>query len=368
VSGETAFTRIVLGEERAVKSARQFGPLPHVRYRPELTSCPHCGADLGYSHPVWAKPIQFLDGIAHVTNLGFRCRNQACAFGRTVYRSAAAEARQVKGSGYGLDVVVRIGHLRFGEHRTREEIWRHLQAGGVRMSERHVQNVLEVYLALLRASERDLTGRLTTVAAEHGGIILALDGLQPEKGNEQFWLVREVLSGTVLAADNLREAGAPALCTLLRPVTEVGVPVLGVISDAQESIRLAVAESFPGVPHQLCQFHVLRDAARPLWEADRHLLVEAKKGLGKVREVERRLQGQDRREARDEVVEDAVLALRQVTREHGIAPLDFAGLTAMEALRDIGRTLDQCLAKRGTRDWPVCEPLSLGPRSRRLDG
>lgn len=360
--------RIVLGEERAVKPARQLGPLPHVRYRPEVTTCPHCGADLVYSHPVWAKAIQFLTGIEHVTNLGFRCGNPACAFGRTVYRSAAAEARQVKGSGYGLDVVVRIGHVRFTEHRTRGEIWHQLQAAGVRISERHVQNLLEVYLALLRASEHNLTARLTTVAAEHGGIILALDGLQPEKGNEQFWLVREVLSGTVLAADNLREASAPALCTLLRPVIELGVPVLGVISDAQESIRLAVAESFPGVPHQLCQFHVLRDAARPLWEADRHLLVEAKKGLGKVREVERRLQRQERRESRDEVVEDAVLALRQITREHGTAPLDFAGLRAMEALEEISQTLNQCLAKRGTRDWPACENSSLGPWSTRRDG
>lgn len=351
-----------------MKPARGFGPLPHVRYRPEMTACPHCSSDLAYSHPVWAKPIQFLDGIEHVTNLGFRCRNQACAFGRTVYRSARAEARQVKGSGYGLDVVVRIGHLRFGEHRTREEIWRHLQAGSVQMSERHVQNLLEVYLALLRASEQDLAARLATVAAEHGGIILALDGLQPEKGNEQFWLVREVLSGTVLAAEHLREAGAPALCALLRPITEIEVPVLGVVSDAQESIRLAVAESFPGVPHQLCQFHVLRDAALPLWEADRHLLVEAKKGLGKVREVERRLQRQEHREARDEVVGDAVLALRQVTREHGTAPVDFAGLRAMEALGDIGQTLDQCLAKRGTHDWPACGSLSLGPRSTLLDG
>jgi hypothetical protein len=206
------------------------------------------------------------------------------------------------------------------------------------------------------------------VAAVHGGIILALDGLQPEKGNEQFWLVREVLSGTVLAAENLREASAPTLGSLLRPVMEIEVPVLGVISDAQESIRLAVAESFPGVPHQLCQFHVLRDAVTPRWEADRHLLVEAKKGLGKVREVERRLQRQDGHGAVDEEVGDAVLALRQVTREHGTAPLDFAGLRAMEALDDLGQTLDQCLAKRGTRDWPAYGSSSLGLRSTRPDG
>jgi hypothetical protein len=92
-----------------MKTARQFGVLPHVRYRPELTHCPQCGAALRWSHPVWAKPIQFLSGPEHVTNLGFRCGNPTCTFGHTVYRSARAEALQVRGHGYGLDVVVHVG-------------------------------------------------------------------------------------------------------------------------------------------------------------------------------------------------------------------------------------------------------------------
>jgi len=60
-------------QEEAMKHPRAFGPLPHLRYRPELTTCSHCQSPLTFSHPVWAKPIQFLDEIAHLTNLGFRC-------------------------------------------------------------------------------------------------------------------------------------------------------------------------------------------------------------------------------------------------------------------------------------------------------
>jgi hypothetical protein len=352
-----------------MKPARAFGPLPHVRYRPELTTCIHCGETLAYSHPVWAKAVQSLTTIEHVTNLGFRCANPTCQQSRTVYRSAQAEARQVRGSSYGLDVVVRIGHLRFGGHRTRQEIWQHLRTETpVQISERHVQNLLEVYLALLRASQQDLRAQVTGLAAEHGGIILALDGLQPEKGNEQFWLVREVLSGAVLAASNLQQATAPALVDLMRPVVQTGVPVLGVVSDAQESIRLAVAETFPGVPHQLCQYHVLRDAVTPLWEADRHLLVDAKKGLNKVREVEQRVCRQGTFDAASAVVLDTVLALRQTVREHGTLPFDFGGLRAMEALGELGQTLDRCLAKKGTRDWPGCGRSLPGSKSSGADG
>lgn len=237
-----------------MKPPRQFGPLPHRRYRPELTHCPHCGARLALSHPVWSKALQSLERIERVTSVGFRCSSPSCAFGRAVYRSARAEARQVKGSGYGLDVVAHLGSLRFGQHRTREEIWRHLRdETPVRISERHVQNLLEVYLALLRASHQDLGARLPASVEEHGGLILSLDGLQPEQGNEQLWVVREVLSGQVLAAANLQQATGPMLASLLAPIRASRLPVLGVVSDAQESIRLAVASVFPDVPHQLCQ-------------------------------------------------------------------------------------------------------------------
>jgi hypothetical protein len=325
-----------------------------------VTHCLHCGTRLKYSHSVWAKPIQSLAGIEHVTNLGFRCPHPDCAFGRTVYRSAQAEARQVKGCGYGLDVVVRIGHLRFGQHRTREEIWRLLSRSQtpVQISERHVQNLIEVYLALLRASQTPLAERLAPTVQAHGGIILALDGLQPEQGNEQLWVVREVLSGEVLSATNLQQATAPVLEGLLHPLQASGVPVLGVISDAQESVRLAVAAVFPGVPHQLCQYHALREAAEPLWEADRHLLVEAKKELRGLREVETSARRTEPADAAAEVVLDSVLALRQVVRERGQLPFDFAGLRVMDALAATGQTLDRCLEKRGMFDWHGCAPSS----------
>jgi hypothetical protein len=340
-----------------MKTARQFGLLPHVRCRPEFATCPHCGGPLRYAHPVWAKAIQFLSGSQHVTNLGFRCANTGCAHARTVYRSACAEARQVRGHGYGLDVVVRIGHLRFREHRTRAEIWDRLrQEHGIVISERHVQHLLEGYLALLQASGQDLPTRLGPVAQAHGGLILSVDGLQPEQGNEQLWVVREVHSGAIVAATNLQQASAPVLVALLQPVQATGLRVLGLVSDAQESVRLAVAQVFPGVPHQLCQYHALREATEPLWEADRHLLVQVKKELRPLREVEERTrQRMAERQAAgesadpsDAVVLDSVLALRQVVRERGTQPLEFGALRALDQLAALGDTLDRCLAKRGS--------------------
>jgi MULE transposase domain len=64
-------------------------------------------------------------------------------------------------------------------------------------------------------------------------------------------------------------------------------PVHGIISDGQHSIRNAVATAFPGVPHQLCHFHYLREAAKPVYEADRHAKKELKKQVRGIRPIER---------------------------------------------------------------------------------
>src|SRR3954449_13631569 len=80
------------------------------------------------------------------------------------------------------------------------------------------------------------------------------------------------------------------LAGLLREVAAelaaIGVPVVGVVSDGQHSIRLAISKVWPDVPHQLCHFHYLREAALPIFEA--HAKKELKKMVRGVRPIERK--------------------------------------------------------------------------------
>jgi len=136
-------------------------------------------------------------------------------------------------------------------------------------------------------------------------VILAIDGLQPDVGHEVLWVLRDVLSGEVLLARSLLSSGQDDLAKLLREVKEAlraegstGVPIAGVVSDGQHSIRKAVAEVLGGVPHQLCQFHYLREAARPIYEADRHAKVQLKKKVRGIRPIERKVEGRRDDDAR----------------------------------------------------------------------
>src|SRR3989442_8805896 len=115
------------------------------------------------------------------------------------------------------------------------------------------------------------------VACQQGQVLLAVDGMQPDVGHEVLWVIRDCLSGEVLLAKSLLWARQQDLAELLAAVRDAaGVPVVGAVSDGQHSIRKAIAAALPGVPHQLCQFHYLREAARPIYEADRHAKKELK--------------------------------------------------------------------------------------------
>lgn len=92
-------------------------------------------------------------------------------------------------------------------------------------------------------------------------MILALDGLQPDVEHDVLWVLRNCLSGEVLLARSLLSGIGDDLAALLREtVAPLPVLVAGVIADGQHSIRDAVAAVLPDVPHQLCQFHYLREA------------------------------------------------------------------------------------------------------------
>ena len=57
------------------------------------------------------------------------------------------------------------------------------------------------------------------------------------------------------------------------------VKVLGTITDAEVCERKAVEALWPEVPHQVCQFHALRDASKSAFEADKQVKTAMRKRL-----------------------------------------------------------------------------------------
>lgn len=248
---------------------------------------------------------------------------------------------------FGLDVIALVGTLRHAEHRSLPEVHAELVRRGVPICARSVDNLLDRYDELLALSASD-TDRLRRVTAQAGRVILAIDGLQPDVGHEVLWVIRDVLSGEVLLARSLLSSCQDDLAQLLCEVKgALDVPIAGIVSDGQKSIRNAVAVALKGVPHQLCHFHYLREAALPVYEADRHAKVQLKKNVRGIRPIEREVEGRHDPEA--ETVRGYCAAVRSALTDDGRPPLEASGLKLAGRLTEVATSLDRVAGKRGSR-------------------
>ena len=258
---------------------------------PALTRiCPACGG------PLWAayktqRSVTTLEGTVRLRLQVRRCRDPLCHRRAVPLRPEQEGRFALPEQEFGLDVIALVGTLRHAQHRSVPEIHAALIRRGVPLCLRTVSNLLDRYDELLALSLAD-TERLRRVTAAAGRVILALDGLQPDVGHEVLWVLRDCLSGEVLLARSLLSSTQDDLARLITEVKDaLEVPIVGVVSDGQDSIRKAVRKALDGVPHQLCHFHYLREAAKPIFEADRHAKKELKKRVRGARPIERKVEG-----------------------------------------------------------------------------
>jgi hypothetical protein len=308
------------------------------------TTCPVCGGPTRRQYTN-RRRLVMLDGCVQFRLRIQICQTSTCPRYHQAYRPEAEGRYALPHHEFGLDVIAEIGHLRYREHRSVPEIHQALRARDLPISERSVTNLLDRYDELVALPLSDPT-RLKQITQAHGRVILALDGLQPEVGHEVLWVLRDCLSGEILLARSLLSATADDLAPLITAVKDaLDVPIVAVVSDGQSSVRNAVAQALPGVPHQLCHFHEMREAATPVFEADRHAKKELKKRVRGVRPIERAVEERDDPAA--DLVRGYAVAVRSALADDGQAPLDAPGLRLQERLTEIQASMQRMAEKGG---------------------
>lgn len=335
-----------------MKTRKQYENLPRYYYRPELRECLACGARLQRSHTAWRKTVTTLHGCGRVYNQAYRCsQKERCPQGERVYRSAYADGLSLPYYTYGLDVIVTIGQQRLREHRTIPEIHQQLRQreGGIAISEREVEYLFDAYLLLLACSHGARLERYRPAIEDNGGIVLAIDGAKPEKGQPGLFIFRDALTGCRLHATLLYSADAMSLTTALRQVEALGLPIQAVVSDDEAATVKAVATVFPDLPHGLCHLHFLKAAQEPIFLADNQLARQLKSPLRPVSEMERKLQHEPKLQAtltagQRVAVQGYLDAIRAVTFTKGQSPFRLTGVPMFEALAAITDFLSRAIA------------------------
>ena len=305
----------------------------------------------------------------------------------------------------GWDVFCWIGHRRFSRHMSIPYIQSELMdAYAIKLSDDAIGKYVQRYQTMLAARQQDpeILRRQYESVDE---IILSIDGLQPEKGHETLYVVREMTQKRVWFAEALISATAAEVQRLIAQAKEwaaaLGKTVGLWISDKQDAFVTGIATEFPGVPHRYCDNHFLRDVAKPILAADSHSKVQMRRKVRGLRKVEQTILAHQHQAAEasvitnnahamsissvdsPDVVLDYCAAVRGILNDDQGGPLDPPGLRMAEALGEVRDSIQRNVdekkggsqkpnsagsATASTEDWTMSESSKRrsAPTSRKL--
>ena len=265
---------------------RSFPQAPRIIVECELERCVHCGGSLLPRKP-WHvhKWVQTLQGPVFVAGKSKECTNADCSHCGLHYYATGVLTISLPYSTYGLDILAFIGWQHEHEHRQLVEIQRALNARQIEVNERTVGKLYRQFLALLGALSEKTQQRLAVAAATQGGVIWAIDALQPKGHGPLLYVLYEVLSGTPVAAAQLTHATTQTLCDWLQPYRALPFATLATLSDGEEAIIAALKTCWPAAPHQRCQAHFLSNVVEPVLDFDTQLRQWMRTDLGYLPKV-----------------------------------------------------------------------------------
>jgi|HubBroStandDraft_3_1064219.scaffolds.fasta_scaffold58398_1 hypothetical protein len=281
----------------------------------------------------------------------------------------------------GWDVFCWMGHRRFARHWSvpllRAELLDRYQ---IVLSDDAIEDYLHRYQCMLAARQQDpVLLKKEYQKARH--VMLSIDGLQPEKGHETLYVVRELRQQRVWFAEALLSSATEEIRPLIVKAREWAIrlkrPVRLWMSDKQDAFVTTIAQEFPGKPHRYCGNHFLRDLAKPMLELDSQAKVHMRSKIRGLRAIERavlKLRAAERvaqaheqerlptmlvSEANGlEVVLDYCTAVRGILNDSQGGPLRPPGVRMSQALGEVEHSLQRNLRlkKGGTRnrclnDW-----------------
>jgi hypothetical protein len=306
-------------------------------------------------------PVQLLCKLCH-------CSNPDCPGHQTTVSPETETALVMPYWVLAWDVFSWLGHRRFARHWSVPQIRDELRDRfAIPLSVDAIERYVGRYQRMLAARQQDPV-EVARAYRRAKGLVLSIDGLQPEKGHETLYVVREIGQKRVWFAEALLSSSAAEVQRVLARarawVERLGLPVRCWISDKQDAFVTGIAAEFPGVPHRYCSNHFLRDLAKPLLEADSHTKVHMRKKVRDLRVIEREVLSEAAPgqaapgeaapgeaapgEAAPDVVLEYCAAVRGILSDNQGGPLHPPGERMAEALTEVRQSLQRNLqAKKG---------------------
>lgn len=236
------------------------------------------------------RSIHSLEGPLQLDVKLVQCQNEQCAHMK-LFSPEQECGYAMPRWGIGWDVFCWIGQRRFSRHWSVPQIRHELyDSYHIRLSDDAIEDHIASYQNMVAARHQDAR-ELASLYGDCQEVVLTIDGLQPEKGHETLYVVREVTHQRVWFAEPLLSGATDEIRKLFIRAKEqalrLNLKVVLWISDKQDAFVNCIAEEFPDVPHGYCENHFFRDLAKPVLEADSTAKKKMRSKIRGLRAVER---------------------------------------------------------------------------------
>jgi hypothetical protein len=271
-------------------------------------NCPVCGRTMHICDHRYRR-IHTLDGPVQLICKLNHCPDPTCP-GHARTRSPELEVTiALPQMAIGWDVLCWIGHRRCSRHMAISLIQSELLDDyAIKLSHDAIDQYIRRYQVMLAARQQDPES-LRRHYESSAEVILCIDGLQPEKGHETLYVVRELTRKRVWFAEPLLSATEDEVRRLIVKAKQwaesLDTPVGLWMSDKQGAFVKGIAAEFPDVPHRYCDNHFLRDLAQPVLEADSHAKVRMRKKVRGLREIEQAVLRREKAGTQEDLTPDA---------------------------------------------------------------
>jgi hypothetical protein len=254
-------------------------------YKPEIQNCPVCERFLSRKYSTHPRTVFRLHETITSSEHVMQCNNKKCSNRGKPFRSAKLQSIVLPHMTYGIDVIAKAGELRFYNHLTLEEVIEEFSKLDLKISLGEMKFVTDKFLSLIAGVNEEKIPEIHK-NLEKNGFVLSIDGTISIKG-KTLYIFRDNVSNTILYSEISELNDTGHMESLLRNVVNrFGVP-LAIISDMQQSIIESVKIVLPGVMHQYCQSHFLRNVGDALTKELHQDLGKQMKNFGVQAEANR---------------------------------------------------------------------------------
>lgn len=319
------------------------------------SKCDCCGSHL-YKSKNRTRKIYTFNGPLLLDRERAKCSNSECEKSKNWFVTEEEKSLTMPRWKIDWGIFLWMGFRRCKRHWSVTKIRDELSDGyGIALSEDSIEDYLQLYQVMVAERHQDVD-RLKEIYRDVKEVDLTIDGLQPEKGHETLYVVRDLTKERVLFAQPLISSSNEEVRQLFERTKmicdQLGVKVRCWMTDKQGAFLYGIKKEFPEAIHRYCQNHFIRDLAKPMMEIDSKAKVEMRKKVRGLRTLEKEVieekKSKNLSDIEAGIVLDYCTAIKGILNDGKGGPLTPSGLRMYEGLQEVYDSLGLNLAQEGT--------------------